>query len=128
MTLIGPGMLPGLSKNGLQNLDITNKFLQSLGTSLNRGSTVFVSCFKVVFYIKRRSLVVTLKALRRPPRRSPRRLLHWIPSRRRRPGRQRMRWRDAVSRDLQESGISLRRVTISPQWSRFSERRDGTFH
>ena len=34
--------------------------------------------------------------------RLPRRLLHWEPRGRRRPGRQRMRWKDTVSRDLQD--------------------------
>ena len=50
-----------------------------------------------------------------PQTRSPRRLLCWIPSGRRRPGRQRMRWRDAVSRDLQESGISFEEAMVAAQ-------------
>lgn len=47
--------------------------------------------------------------------RLPRRLLLWEPRGRRRPGRQRMRWRDAVSRDLQDSGVSFHEAMVAAQ-------------
>ena len=43
--------------------------------------------------------------------RLPRHLLHWEPQGRHRPGRQRMRWKDAVSRDLQDSELSFDEAT-----------------
>ena len=53
--------------------------------------------------------------VRMPQIRLPRRLLYWIPSGRRRPGRKRMRWRDAVSRDLRESGFSFEETMVTAQ-------------
>ena len=47
--------------------------------------------------------------------RLPRRLLHWEPRGLRRPGRQRMRWKDTVSRDLQDSELSFEEATVVAQ-------------
>ena len=47
--------------------------------------------------------------------RFPRRLLHWEPRGRRRPGRQRTRLKDAVSRDLQDSELSFDEATVVAQ-------------
>ena len=47
--------------------------------------------------------------------RLPRRLLHWEPRGRCRPGRQRMPWKDTVSRDLQDSELSFEEATVVAQ-------------
>ena len=47
--------------------------------------------------------------------RLPRRLLHWEPRGRCRPGRQRMRWKDTMPRDLQGSELSFEEATMVAQ-------------
>ena len=47
--------------------------------------------------------------------RLPRRLLHWEPRGRRRPGRKRMRRKNTVSRDLQDSEFSFQEATVVAQ-------------
>ena len=52
--------------------------------------------------------------VRMSPERLPRRLLFWNPCGRRRPGRQRMRWQDSITRDLQSS-ISFEEAVTAAQ-------------
>ena len=57
--------------------------------------------------LRRKRLTWLGHMVRMPPNRLPRRLLFWEPPGKRRPGRQRMRWRDAVTRDLKETTVTF---------------------
>lgn len=56
--------------------------------------------------------------------RLPRHLLHWEPRGCRRPGRQRMRWKGTVSRDLQDCELSFKEATVvahdRKEWGSFA--------
>ena len=48
------------------------------------------------------------------PRRLPRKMLFWEPPGRKRPGRQQMRWKDVIGRDLKEITVTYEKAVGLP--------------
>ena len=71
----------------------------------------------LIDYLRQKRLRWLGHVVRMSPERLPIRLLFWNPCGRRRPGRQRMRWQDSITRDLQSS-ISFEEAVTAAQSDR----------
>ena len=67
----------------------------------------------LIDYLRQKRLRWLGHVVRMSPARLPRRLLFWNPCGSRRPGRQRMRWQDSITRGLQSSISFEEAVTVA---------------